>query len=474
LISKVRAVLDDAIALWPAAAQANAIRSRDFSACELLDCYATRIERLNPAINAVVTLDLERARRDAAAIDARVARAEPVGTLAGVPMTIKDAIEVAEMRSTSGAGELSDHVPAHDAPVVALLRAAGAVVVGKTNLPAWCAADTETNNELFGTTNNPWDLNRSVGGSSGGSAAAVAAGLSGCDIGTDIGGSIRIPSHYCGVYGLKPSYGVVPQLGYLSHLGAGQTNTDLNVFGPIARAPIDLELLLEVVAQPEPEAALAWSVRLPPPRRARVDEYRIGFWFDEPDCPIANDYGKILRRAVDALQGAGAHVEESHPDVSFAEQVDLWFALVAAAVAPGLPTELREPAAGTHLQWLRNHDRRQELRQRWHAWFADHDALLCPVVLSTAPEHDLAGDPLDRTFAVDGVDRSLTFDVPRWCGLINVIGFPSCVVPIGRTAGGLPVGMQIVAPYLRDRETIHLARCLEDILGGFEVPPLAQ
>jgi amidase len=467
-------VLDEAIALRSTAAQANAVASRAFSARELLDLYADRIERLNPAINAVVTLDLERARQDAAAIDVRIARAEPVGPLAGVPMTIKDAIEVAGVRSTSGAVELRDYVPARDAPVVALLRAAGAVIVGKTNLPAWCAADTETNNELFGTTNNPWDLDRSVGGSSGGSAAAVAAGLSSCDIGTDIGGSIRIPSHYCGIYGLKPSYGVVPQLGYLSHAGGGRTNVDLNVFGPIARAAVDLELLLDVIARAEPEAARAWNVSLPPPRRARIDEYRIGFWIDEPDCSISTDYEEILRRTVDAVRGAGASAEESHPAVSFGEQVDLWFSLVSAAVAPGLPAELREPAAGTHLQWLQNHERRQELRQAWHAWFADYDVLLCPVVLSAAPEHNLEGEPLERMVVVDGVERSLTFDIPRWCGLINVIGFPSCVVPIGRIATGLPVGMQIVAPYLGDRDAIHLARCLEDVVGGFEPPPMAR
>jgi amidase len=467
-------VLDEAIAFRPAGEQAGAVQSEACSARELLDLYAARIERLNDAINAVVTVDLDRARRDAAEIDARVARGEPVGPLAGLPMTIKDAIEVAGMRSTSGAVELRDNVPEHDAPVVALLRAAGAVIVGKTNLPAWCAADTETNNELFGTTNNPWSLDHSVGGSSGGSAAAVAAGLSSCDIGTDIGGSVRIPSHYCGVYGLKPSYGVVPQLGYLSHVGSGRINTDLNVFGPIARAPADLELLLDVIAQPEPEAALAWNVQLPAARRARIDEYRIGVWFDEPDCPIASDYAKVLGDTADALHAAGARVEESHPNVSFAAQVDVWFALVAAAVAPGLPAELQEPAAGNHLHWLQNQERRQVLRDTWHAWFAEHDLLLCPVVLSAAPEHNLAGKPLDRTVVVDGVERSLTLDIPRWSGLINVIGFPSCVAPIGRTEAGLPVGIQIVAPYLRDRDAIHLARCLEDIVGGFEPPPLAR
>jgi amidase len=465
------ATLADEIAFWPASKQAAAIRSRELSAVDLLELYLARIDRLNPVINAVVTLDVDRARADAAAVDARIAGGEPVGPLAGLAMTIKDAIEVGGVRCTSGAPELRDYVPENDAPVITALREAGAVILGKTNLPAWCGGDTETNNELFGVTNNPWDLTRSVGGSSGGSAAAVAAGLSSCELGTDIGGSVRIPSHYCGSYALKTSFGVVPQLGYVSYVGGGRVDVDMNTFGPMARSPVDLELLLDVVAGPKPEDATAWTVRLPAPRLTRADEYRIGTWFDEPDASVTSEYRTCLGRAADAVSDAGVQIDASHPDVRFKEQADLWMALAGPAVAPGLPEEIREVAAGSHLQWLANHERRQELRVRWHRWFDDHDALLCPVVFSAAPEHDLEGDPLQRTLEVDGAQRNLMMDVPRWCGLVNVIGFPSCVVPIGRTAGGLPVGMQIVTDHLRDREAIHLARCLETVLGGFVAPP---
>jgi len=263
----MRIVLADDIAFWSATRQAAAVRAHDFSAHALLELYAARIEQLNPAINAVVTLDLDSASRYAAMIDERLAHGEDAGLLAGIPMTIKDAIAVDGVRSTCGAIELQDHIPAEDAPAVAALRAAGAVIVGKTNVPRWCNAETETHNELFGTTNNPWDLGRSVGGSSGGSAAAVAAGLTSCDLGTDVGGSVRIQSHYCGTYALKPSFGVVTQLGYLSHVGAGRVDTDMNVFGPITRSADDLALLLEVLVGPNPEDALAWQVALPPPRR---------------------------------------------------------------------------------------------------------------------------------------------------------------------------------------------------------------
>jgi amidase len=466
-------VLDDSVSLWPATRQAKAIRTREFSARELVDLYTARIARLNPAINAIVTLDVDRARKDAAVIDERVARGEDAGPLAGVTMTIKDAIAVGGMRSTSGAIALRDHVPAHDAPAVSALRAAGAVILGKTNLPAWCMEDPETHNELFGTTHNPWDLSRTVGGSSGGSAAAVAAGLNSADIGTDIGGSVRIPSHYCGTYALKPSYGVVPQLGYLSYEGSGRLDADMNTFGPIARTAEDLDLLLAVIVGPDPEDAPAWRAALPPPRRTRVDEYRVGFWFDEPDCPIGAEYLAALGRAVDDLGAAGVQVDESHPDVSFGEQVGLWLALAAAANAPGLPPEVAEAAGGSHLEWLRRHERRQDLRKVWRTWFDDYDALLCPVVLSAAHPHHLEGDTLKRTYDVDGVARNLTFEVPRWCGLINVIGFPSCVVPIGRNDAGLPMGMQIVTSHLRDRDAIDLARRMEDVVARFEAPPLS-
>jgi amidase len=263
------------------------------------------------------------------------------------------------------------------------------------------------------------------------------------------------------------------QLGYLSHVGGGRVDVDMNVFGPIGRSPHDLELLLDVVVGADPEVAPAWHIELPAPRCERVDDYRIGCWFDEPELPVASDYRVVLGRTVDDLRAAGARVDEAHPGVNFREQVDLWLSLAASATAPSLPGDVAEAAGGSHLRWLRNQERKQELRQIWHAWFADYDALLCPVVLSAAHDHHLEGDMLERTIEVDGVSRNLIFDVPLWCGLLNVIGFPSCVVPIGRTESGLPVGVQIVTAYLRDRDGIDLARHMEEVVAHFEAPPLA-
>ncbi|MEA3020753.1 MAG: amidase, partial [Actinomycetota bacterium] len=238
------------------------IRRKQLGSRELLDSFLDRIDRLNGPINAVVTLDVERARAAADAADAATARGDAVGPLHGLPITIKDAIATEGIRSTGGAVELTDHVPTADAPAVARLKDAGAIVFGKTNLPRW-SSDVQSFNEIFGQTNNPWNLDRIPGGSSGGAAAAVAAGFTSFELGTDIGGSVRIPSHWCGTFGLKPSYGVVPQRGYLDHTRGGSVDTDINVFGPIARSADDLDLLLGVLAGPAPELTPAWRVEMP-------------------------------------------------------------------------------------------------------------------------------------------------------------------------------------------------------------------
>ncbi|MGO8859251.1 MAG: amidase family protein [Acidimicrobiales bacterium] len=251
--------------LLDATALSAAIRAKEVSSRELLELFLNRHDELNPAINAVVTLDIDRARASAAAADIATTRGEWAGPLHGLPTTIKDAIEAQGLRSTGGARELLTHVPTTDAPAVARLKAAGAFVFGKTNVPRW-SGDIQTFNEMFGTTNNPWDLSRTPGGSSGGAAAAVATGLTSFELGTDIGGSVRIPSNWCGVCGHKPSWGLVSQRGYLDHVGGGLTDADINVFGPIARSVRDLELLLGVLAGPDADRAKAWRVELPAPR----------------------------------------------------------------------------------------------------------------------------------------------------------------------------------------------------------------
>jgi amidase len=461
--------MDDALATQDATSLAAAIARKEVGSRELLELYLDRIERLNPILNAVVTLDVDRARAAAAAADEATARGDSAGPLHGLPITIKDAIEVEGVRSTGGAVELTDHVPAADAAAVAQLKAAGAVVFGKTNIPRW-SGDLQSYNEIFGTTNNPWDVTRAPGGSSGGPAAAVAAGFTSFELGTDIGGSIRIPSHCCGVFGIKPSFGVVPQRGYLDHVGGGSTDADINVFGPIARSAADLDLLLSVLAAPEPERSVAWRIDLPKPRHADVTSMRIGVWFDEPSSPIDRDELGLLRRAADALADTGAKVEDAHPPVDFADQTGLFAQMITAAIAPSLADDIADVMSGSHLQWLRGDDQRAGLRQVWAQWFESYDALLCPVMPTPAIAHLQEGDFMSRTVEINGETVPYT-NLISWTGLIGITCLPSAVPPIGRTPGGLPVGVQVVTPYLRDRDAVALAGRIADLVGGYDVPP---
>jgi amidase len=461
--------MDDSTATRSATELAAGIRDKQWSSRELLDLYLDRIDRLNGPVNAVVTLDAERARDAAAAADAALARGDELGPLHGLPVTIKDAIETEGIRSTGGATELTDHVPAADAPAVARLKDAGAIVFGKTNLPRW-SGDLQTFNDIFGVTNNPWSLEHTVGGSSGGSAAAVAAGFTSFELGTDIGGSVRIPSHCCGVFGLKPSFGVIPQRGYLDHVGGGTTDADINVFGPIARSADDLDLLLGVLAGPESERAVAWRLELPASDARVLGDLRIGTWFDDPFAPVDGEYRALLRAATDRLADAGAKLDDDHPAVDFRAQYDVFLRMIGPAVSPSIDDDVADAMSGSHRAWLRAEEDRTRLRHAWATWFAGHDVLLLPVLTVPAFPHDHTGQLVDRTLTINGETQPLV-NIMKWLGLVGIVGLPSAVVPIGRTAAGLPVGMQVVAPFLHDRRAVRAAELVSEVLGGYEVPP---
>jgi amidase len=467
-------VAGDELATATATELAARIAAKEVSSRELLDLYLDRIDRLDGPINAVVTLDADRAREAAARADDATARGERFGPLHGLPTTIKDAIETEGIRSTGGAIELTDHVPTEDAPTVARLKDAGAIVFGKTNLPRW-SGDLQSYNEIFGTTNNPWDLTRVPGGSSGGAAAAVACGFTSFELGTDIGGSVRTPSHFCGVFGLKTSYGLVAQHGYLDHVGGGTTDADINVFGPIARSADDLDLLLGVLAGPEPARAAAWRVELPAPAVESLAGARIAVWFDEPSAPVDAPYRDVLRATADRLADAGAKVEEVKPPVSFEEQLGLFISLITPAVAPSMDPALGEAFAGSHLAWLGHQKKRARLQRMWAEWFAGGvDALLCPVTPTAAFVHDQAGDMFTRQIIVNGAARSY-IENTSWAGLIGVVGLPSAVPPLPRTTDGLPVGVQVVTPFLHDRTAVRLAGLIAEASGGgYDVPPAAR
>ena len=477
------------IALQPAHALAEAIRRREVSSRELLEHYLARVERLNPPLNAVVTVDADGARLAADAADASLARGEPAGRLHGVPMTIKDTYQTAGVRTTCGLAAW-DHVPEHDAEAVRRLRGAGAVIFGKTNTPT-LAGDWQTYNPIFGTTNNPWDTARTTGGSSGGAAAAVATGMTALELGSDIGGSIRFPSSWCGVLGHKTTWGIVSQAGHLPPAPGTLASTDLSVVGPIARDVDDLELALGVIAGAAGPAAAGWRLELPAPRGTTLRDLRLALWLDDPAYPLDPEVGTVLESAANALRADGAQLIDARPAVVLPDVVRLYQQFLypillsttgrrsfdkMVALADSLPDDER-PLARTarfatqrQRDWVFANEKRERLRALMAEFFTDVDALLMPVAMVAAIPHDHSEPFPNRVIRADGTDRPYT-DLMAWIALATLTHLPATVVPVGHTASGLPVGIQIVGPYLEDLTTLAVARLIERLLGGFVPPP---
>ncbi len=463
---------------------AAAIARKEVSSRELLEAALARVERLDGAVNAVVALDAERALAAADQADAATARGGDLPPLHGVPITIKDSFQTERLVTTSGAPELADFVPERDADPVARYKAAGAIVFGKTNLPIW-AGDMQSYNEVYGTTGNPYNIEHTPGGSSGGSGASLAAGYTPLELGSDIGGSIRIPSHWSGVMGHKPSYGIVSALGQIPGMPGTLSQADIAVAGPMARDVDDLELALGLLAGPDAWYDLAYSLDLPPARHRDIADFRVAVWLDEPSCPIDLHYRELLLGAARALEAAGATVDtEARPAFSFDKAVDTFFHLLSAAEAGTWSlSELDEIAARPeppqgelgiwhasmrHREWLSWHERRLQQRARWREFFQQWDVVLLPVTPTAAVRHDHSTPHTARTVQVNGETRPY-FDGIKWMGLTGVSWLPATVVPVGQV-DGLPVGVQIAGPFLEDRTTLAVGRFLQDALGGFQRP----
>ena len=479
-------LVTDDVAYGSAGGLADAIRTGKVASREVLDVLLDRVERLDGPVNSVVTIDAERARRDSAAADEAVARGGPLGALHGVPITIKDSWQTAGMRTTSGAPELADFVPDVDAWPVARLRAAGAVIYGKTNLPVW-AGDLQTYNEVFGTTNNPYDPSRSPGGSSGGSAAALACGFTPLELGSDIGGSIRLPAHMSGVMGHKPSYGIVPTHGQIPGPPGTLTLADLAVGGPMARSVADLELALDLLVSANRWDAPAWRVELPPSRVSDLGGCRVAAWLDDEHCPVDADVKALLDGAAAALAGAGAVVDtDARPDFSLGKAADTFLTLLHAALAGSYTRDqierlaadtddtpyglTRRRTALRHRDWLSVNERRMQLRLRFEEFFSAWDVLLLPVMPRTALEHDHSQPMAGRLVRFGGGDHPY-WDTILWMAPAGACFLPATVVPVGTTAAGLPVGIQIVGPFLHDRTTLRVADHLAALLGSCPRPP---
>lgn len=481
--------MDESIAFLGARELARRLRAGEFSSVELLELFLARIEAHNALLNAVVTLDADAAREKALHADAKLERGEG-GALLGVPVTIKDAWEVAGMRTTGGAPVFADHVPGRSAAAIERLEREGAVVFGKTNVPLF-SGDVQTFNDLFGVTNNPWNHERTSGGSSGGAAVSVACGFSAFEIGSDIGGSIRTPANWNGIYGHKTTWGIVPGRGHIPGPPGAVSETDLGVFGPLARTADDLELLLGLIAGADEHEGQGWSLSLPPARADSLRDFRIAVFFDDEAFPIDAAVRYRLDEAVAALREAGATVDEkARPTGALDPLVEQYFAMLAPIMVQALPqaaldalaerarsgdpsdaaTRFARGAVLPHREWLRLHERRVRLRHEMASFFDSFDVLLCPGVPVPAIPHDHGADFYGRRIRVNGEERGYA-DLLAWIALATLSGHPATSAPIGRTDDGLPVGMQIIGPRFGDRTTIAFAAALAGVIGGYEPPP---
>ena len=473
---------------------AQRLRTGEFSAVELLQAHLLRVQRLNPALNAVVVMQEEAALQRARQADEARARGQHWGPLHGVPMTIKEAFDWVGSPTTMGYEAHRHNIATSNAVAVQRLLDAGAVIYGKTNVPV-ALADWQSFNPVYGTSHNPWDLTRSPGGSSGGSAAALAAGLSMLELGSDIGSSIRNPAHYCGVWGHKPTWGVVPMQGHELPGQVGVDAIDIGVGGPMARSAHDLTLALDVLSSPLTaftpmgRSPTQWRDAGRAPRQMRV-----AVMADDPRAEVDAEVKGALLALADFLRRSGVLVDtEARPvDSQTAWRVyvgqlrgalcgqlsdaDYAKALQQAARVNGPRTEF--PAAHwlgftqSHRDWLLLEDQRHVLRQQWAAFFERFDLLICPVAATTAMLHNQQGYRWERTIPVNGKPQPSTTQL-FWAGYSGVVGLPSTAVPLALSATGLPIGAQLVGPAYGDPVCLRFARWLEEAYRAFVPPPLA-
>ena len=466
------------------------IRGRKIGAGELLEHFLGRVARYNPALNAIVWQDVERARKRAAEADRALARGDIWGPFHGLPMTIKESYGLAGSPTTWGVPELKDNITPTTALAIERLIAAGANIFGKTNVPIYLA-DWQSFNAIHGTCNNPWDVRLTPGGSSGGSAAALAAGLTGLEAGSDIGASIRNPAHYCGVFGLKPTYGIVPPRG--QSMPGVYAASDISVVGPLARSAEDLDAALSVMAGPDLLEDAGWRLELPAARQTSLKEFRVAVKLGDPNSDVDRAYQDRLQALADALAKAGAKVsDKAHPDVDTRRLHEIYVTLLRAATSGRMPdveverwrrvaaergaadaSYIARMARGntlSHRDWLRLNNERHALRFSFAAFFKDWDILLCPAAAGPAWPHDQQGERHNRVIEINGKAVPTT-DQIFWAGFSGVVYLPSTVGPAGLVPGGLPVGYQAIAGHMQDRTAVAFSRLVARDIVGFTPPP---
>jgi amidase len=465
------------------------LRGGRVTSAELTERYIRRIERYDGRLDAVVVRDFERAREQARAADAG-----GTGALRGLPITLKESFNVAGLRTTCGVPEWQGFVSQHDAPAWARLRGAGAVLLGKTNVPPMLA-DGQSANPIYGRANNPWDLGRTPGGSSGGSAAALAAGLSALEVGSDIGGSIRVPAAFCGVYGHRPSETLLPKSGQFPMPPMPNAAVVMGVQGPLARSAEDLALALSILQGPDVGEDVAWRVEPPPARRTRLADFRVAVLPPIPWLAVDDQIAGAAEGLASRLARLGCTVKRVRPDAmgDWREHHALYRTLLAAVTGARLDEAARRQriamvrahddefsrahlrglggTAGEFILWIA---RREHYRAAWRAFFREWDVLLAPAMNVLAYPH------IERAWPPDDSDFTLTFSVggaavPYMHGLVypavaTLAGQPATAFPLGRSREGLPIGLQAIGPYLEDLTPIRFAALLAREVGGFEKP----
>lgn len=466
---------------------AAAIKSKRISAVELMELTFKRLDAYNPKINAVILQFREQSLARAREADQALARKQWWGPFHGVPITVKESYSMEGVPTSAGVPEQKDFRPKQNAITVDRILRAGAIIIGKTNVPVMLA-DLQSYNPNYGTSNNPWDLTRTPGGSTGGGAAALAAGLGHLTLGSDIGGSIRIPSHFCGTYGHKPTLELVSMTGHVPPFQdpAPAKFVDLSVCGPMARSAQDLKVAMEAIGGPAgPDAkGLRWLT--PAPRHSKLSEFRVGCVLDDPICPIGSDVRGVLEAAVSRIEKAGVKVNRGWPaGVNFGEQLNTYLYLLYSVMAPRFPADVQDALRAAyradhknipgavlsepHSRWASETAKRLAARTMWEEYFRDHDVFLMPVAFVPAFPHDHSEPFAARKLSTPEGPRPYS-DITPWIMAPTLTGCPATAAPAGRTATGLPVGIQIMGPYMEDATTIEFARLIVDVIGGFEAP----
>ena len=471
-----------------------ALAAKTVSAVELAQDAISRIERHDGKINAVCVRDFERGLEAARAADAELKRGENKPLL-GIPLTVKESYNIAGLPTTWGNPAQKDFVPREDALSVSRVKQAGGVILGKTNVPLGLA-DWQSYNEIYGTTNNPYDLKRTPGGSSGGSSAALAAGYGPLSLGSDIGGSLRVPAFHCGVYAHKPTFALVPPRGHTPPpLPPLPLDRDLAVIGPMARSAADLALLLDVIAGPDPmEAGKAYRLELAPPRHSELKDFRVLMIDSDPVLPTDKDVRAGIEKLAANLGKAGVAVARQSPlwpdfaassrlymrmllsflGANFPPEVYAGAQAAAAQLAAddlSLPAERLRGVGLSHRDWVMADSGRARLRAQWRELFKTFDAVICPIMPTPAYVQDHSPEQEKRRINIDGKDFPYP-DQLAWPGIATLPGLPATAIPTGFSPEGLPVGVQIVGPWLEDRTPLKLAELIEREFGGFVPPPM--